>query len=65
MTDSIILFSFFLSSAATTFANCENHFKDDAENDEKDDEEDNEDDDPGLRPDVVHPMSRIQPVQPR
>lgn len=44
--DLIILFSFFLSSAAATLANCENHLEDNAENDEKDDEEDDEDDDP-------------------
>ena len=57
--------SLFLGHAAsTTLENSVDHPDDDAEDDDEDDQENDEDDYPGLRPDVLHPVARVEPVEP-
>ena len=55
---------FLCHAASTTLENSVDHPDDDAEDDDEDDQENDEDDYPGLRPDVLHPVARVEPVEP-
>ena len=55
-------FSFLLADTSATSAQRQEEPAEDDEEDDGEDEGDGEDDHPGLRPDVVQPVCRVEPV---